>query len=55
VHVGSPTGPLFSRSGSTGTGTTGLWVTNGLAFYLQNVTGGQNATVATTTVQVTQQ
>lgn len=55
VHVGSPTGPLFSRSGSTGTGITGLWVTNGLTFYLQNVTGGQNTTVATTTVEVTQQ
>jgi hypothetical protein len=55
VHVGSATGPLFARSGSTGTATTGLWVTNGLTFYLQNVTGGQNTTVATTTVAVTQQ
>ena len=55
VHVGSPTGPLFARSGSTGTATTGTWVTDGLVFYLQNVTGGQNVTVATTTVNVTQQ
>jgi len=54
VHVGSPTGPLFARSGSTGTSTTGTWVTDGLVFYLQNVTGGQNVTVATTTVSVTQ-
>lgn len=55
VHVGSPNGPLFARSGSTGTSTTGNWVTDGLTFYLQNVTGGQNVTIATTTVSVTQQ
>ena len=55
VHVGSPTGPLFARSGSTGSGTTGTWVTDGIVFYLQNVTGGQNVTLATTTVNVTQQ
>jgi hypothetical protein len=55
VHVGSATGPLLARSGSTGTATTGAWVTEGLVFYLQNVTGGQNITVATTTVTVTQQ
>lgn len=55
VHVDSATGPLFARSGSTGTATTGTWVTDGMVFYLQNVTGGQNITVATTTVNVTQQ
>ncbi len=55
VHVGSATGPLFARSGSTGSATTGTWVTDGMVFYLQNVTGGQNATLATTTVNVTQQ
>jgi hypothetical protein len=40
IRVGSPSGQLFSESGSTGQGTTGKWVSNGLTFYLVNAQGG---------------
>jgi glycosyltransferase involved in cell wall biosynthesis len=39
VRVGSPDGPLLSHSGPSGTATTGLWVTDGMVFCLQNVSG----------------
>jgi hypothetical protein len=51
VHLNSPTGPLFSIAASSGSATTGDWVTNGMKFYLQDVTGGRpGVTLATTTV-----
>ena len=37
VHVGSPDGPLFSRTGSSGTKIAGPWVRDGTVFYLQDV------------------
>ncbi len=40
VHVGSPTGTLFAAGTGTGSAATGEWVTDGLTFYLQNVSGG---------------
>ncbi|KAB2674164.1 MAG: glucose dehydrogenase [Verrucomicrobia bacterium] len=53
VHVGSPSGPLFSRSTAGGwTATTGKWVSNGMVFYLQDVTGGQPLTAANTLASV---
>ena len=59
VRVGSVNGPLFAAAGNTGIATTGVWVTNGLTFYLQNVSGGAPLTsantLATTTVTVIQQ
>ena len=59
IHVGAPTGPLFGRGGSHGSGTTGPWVTNGMTFYLQNVTDGlsltSSNTLATATVTLTAQ
>ncbi|MBV9084854.1 MAG: hypothetical protein JOZ62_19420, partial [Acidobacteriaceae bacterium] len=58
VHVGSPSGPLFSAGGSTGTATTGDWVVDGTVFYLQNASNGNatdsSNTVATATAQVQQ-
>ncbi len=48
VHVGSPTGTLFAGGGSTGSATTGAWVTDGLAFYLQDTSGGAPLTAANT-------
>ena len=48
IRLGSPSGPLFSRSGSAGTATTGRWVRNGMAFYAQDVTGGKALTSANT-------
>jgi hypothetical protein len=54
VHLGSPTGALFARSGSSGSQMTGNWVSDGLVFYLQDVSGGvPGVTVATTTVHLT--
>jgi len=52
VHVGSPAGPLFSRSGATGSGTTGQWVTDGMVFYLQDTSNNQSPTPLTTLATV---
>jgi hypothetical protein len=40
VHIGSPTGALFSRSSNHGAMETGAWVTDGTLFYLQDVSVG---------------
>lgn len=57
IHVGSPTGPLFTRNSNSGSMATGSWVTNGTVFYLQDVSVGQALTsvytLATVTVTVT--
>lgn len=47
VHIGSPTGPLFAASGSTGSQTTGAWISNGTSFYLVNAS--THATLASAT------
>ncbi len=55
IHIGSPTGTLFGRTGAgTFSATTGNWATQGMTFYLQNVSGGLPLTAANTlaTVQV---
>jgi glycosyltransferase involved in cell wall biosynthesis len=41
VHVDAPDGPLLSRSGPTGSITTGQWVTDGMVFHLQDVSRGR--------------
>jgi hypothetical protein len=38
VRIGSPTGTLFVVGTSSGSATTGAWVTDGMLFYLQNLT-----------------
>jgi hypothetical protein len=48
VHIGSPNGPLFASSLGAGSAATGPWVSNGMMFYLQNVTGGLPLTAANT-------
>src|SRR5262249_49626648 len=56
VRIGSPTGTLLSRGGPTGTQTTGPLVTEGMTFYLQDVTFGPASavnTIATATVHLT--
>lgn len=59
VHVGSPTGPLFSVSGNRGWEMTGAWVGEGTTFYLQDVSGGAMPsaanTIATTVVHLLRQ
>ena len=39
VHVGSPNGDLFVGGGSRGSAQTGLWVRDGMTFYLQDISG----------------
>jgi hypothetical protein len=53
VHVGSPNGNLFTRNGSTGSQVTGAWVTDGMTFYLQDVSSGQPLTSDNTLTTVT--
>lgn len=57
VHVSSPDGALFAQTAPSGTGETGKWVTEGMTFYLQDVSGGKSLTaentLATETVKVT--
>lgn len=59
VHVGSPTGPLFSISGNHGWEETRAWGGEGTTSYLQDVSGGTTAspanTIATTVVHVLRQ
>jgi hypothetical protein len=52
LRVGSAAGTVFSAGGSTGTATTGNWVSDGLTFYL--VDGNTHAVLATTVVHVNQ-
>jgi hypothetical protein len=37
IHVGSPDGPLFAAGSSDGSVATGGWVSDGMVFYLQDV------------------
>jgi glucose/arabinose dehydrogenase len=49
VHVNSPSGPLFARSGAGSfSSVTAKWVVNGTTFYLQNVSSGLPLTAANT-------
>jgi hypothetical protein len=48
VHVGAPDGSLLSRSGASGSATTDEWVADGMAFYLQDVSGGRPLSAANT-------
>jgi uncharacterized protein (TIGR03437 family) len=56
IHLGSPSGALFATGGSTGSATTGAWVTDGSQFFLQDVSNGKalttQNTIATVTVRV---
>lgn len=57
IHVNSPDGPLFASGQSTGSATTGTWVTSGMTFFLQNAGNGNptnySNTLATVTMQLT--
>ena len=56
IHIGSPTGTLLTQQGNRGSIQTGPWVSDGLTFYLQDVTGGNpltsDYTIATLTVHL---
>jgi hypothetical protein len=53
VHVGAPNGPLFTDNFNSGSMMTGQWVTNGMVFYLQDVSYGQSLTAANTLATLT--
>jgi hypothetical protein len=44
VHVNAPDGALFARSSGSGQARTGKWVSNGMQFFLQDVSGGKPLT-----------
>jgi hypothetical protein len=48
IHIGSPNGPLFVQWGNSGSAQTAPWVTEGMTFYLQDVTAGKPLTVDNT-------
>jgi hypothetical protein len=48
VHVGAPNGTLFARGGPAGSAATGEWVTDGMTFYLQDVSDGKELSGANT-------
>jgi parallel beta-helix repeat protein len=44
IHIGSSNGTLLTAQGNRGSIQTGLWVSDGLTFYLQDVSGGNPLT-----------
>jgi hypothetical protein len=48
LRVGAPDGALFAEGLSSGSVPTGLWVTDGMTFYLQDVSNNQPLTSANT-------
>ena len=52
IHIGSPNGQLFTTMGYRGSIQTGAWVSDGMTFYLQDVTGGLPLTAANTLATV---
>ena len=51
IHIDSPNGVLFD-TGKRGTAQTGLWVHDGMVFYLQDVSGGKPLTAENTLATV---
>ena len=41
IRLGSPNGPMFSCGGPSGSAYTGVWVRDGMKFYLQDVSNGK--------------
>jgi glycosyltransferase involved in cell wall biosynthesis len=53
VHVNAPDGPLFYRGNPEGCAITEKWVTDGMIFYLQDVSGGKPLSKSNTLAVVT--
>lgn len=53
IVIGSPNGTVFTGGGNSGSVATGPWATNGMTFYLQDVSNGQPLTSANTLATVT--
>ncbi|MBM3786024.1 MAG: lactonase family protein [Acidobacteria bacterium] len=52
LRIGAPNGVNMGRDASWGTATTGQWVTDGMTFFLQDVSGGKPLTAANTLATV---
>jgi len=52
VRIGSPNGALFVSGGSRGSAQTGLWVPDGMTFFLQDISGGKPLTEENTLAMV---
>ena len=52
VRIGSPNGALFAAGSSRGLAQTGLWVPDGMTFYLQDISGGKPLTEENTLATV---
>jgi hypothetical protein len=52
IHVNGPNGVLFTSGGKSGRARTDKWVSNGMKFFLQDVTGGKPLTVENTIAAV---
>lgn len=52
LRIGSPNGVLFDSGGKRGSAQTGLWVPDGMTFYLQDVSGGKPLTAENTLAAV---
>jgi len=48
IHVNSVAGAIFAAGTSAGSAQTGLWVTDGMQFFLQDVSAGEPGTTLTT-------
>ncbi len=48
IRIGSPTGPLFTTNTNSGAMGTNSWVTDGMTFYLQDISNGKALTAANT-------
>jgi parallel beta-helix repeat protein len=52
IRIGSPDGELFAGGYSRGSAQTGLWVRDGMTFYLQDISGGKPLTAENTLARV---
>ncbi len=52
IRIGSPNGVVFVGGGSRGSAQTGLWVPDGMTFYLQDISGGKPLTAENTLATV---
>lgn len=52
VRIGSPNGALFVGGSNRGSAQTGLWVPDGMTFYLQDISGGKPLTAENTLATV---
>lgn len=53
IHVSAPNGPLFARPSKSGDSETGEWVTDGMVFFLQDVSDNNPLTKEHTLASVT--